>query len=116
MTGGIFLSYRRDDDPGFALALFFRLEQSFPPEQLFMDVEGGIKAGQDFVRVLEEQVSACDVMLALIGPTWLTATDEMGRRRLDDPQDFVRNEIESAFRLGKEVIPVLVRRTEIPRA
>jgi hypothetical protein len=116
MSGNIFLSYRREDDPGFALALFGRLEQSFPAEQLFMDVEGGIRAGEDFVRVLEDQVNACDVMLVLIGSKWLTAIDEMGRRRLDNPEDFVRIEIESALRLGKRVIPVLVHKTGMPRA
>jgi hypothetical protein len=116
MTGRIFLSYRRDDESGFALALFGRLEQAFLPESLFMDVEGGIAAGQDFVRVIEEQISACDVLLALIGPKWLTVTDEMGRRRLDNPEDFVRIEIASALRLGKRVIPVLVHKTEMPRA
>ena len=94
MTGKIFLSYRREDTAGFALALFGRLEQSFPAECLFMDVEGDIKAGQDFVRVLEEQVSACDAMLVLIGPNWLTVRDNAGRRRLDNPGDFVRIEIE----------------------
>ena len=71
MTGKIFLSYRREDTAGFALALFGRLEQLFPSESLFMDVEGGIGAGQDFVQVIEEQVRACDVMLVLIGPNWL---------------------------------------------
>jgi chemotaxis response regulator CheB len=116
MSGKIFLSYRREDGPGFALALFGRLEQSFPTDQLFMDVEGGIKAGEDFVRALEEQVDECDVMLVLIGPNWLTITDEMGRRRLDNPEDFVRIEVESALRLGKRVIPVLVHKTEMPRA
>ena len=39
MAGKIFINYRRGDDPGFAQALFARLEQAFPPEQLFMDVE-----------------------------------------------------------------------------
>ena len=116
MVGKIFINYRREDSPGVALALFGRLEQSFPTEQLFMDVEGGIIAGDDFVRALEEQVNACDVMLALIGPQWLTLKDEMGQRRLDNPQDFVRIEIESALRLGKRVIPVLVQKTEMPRA
>ncbi len=116
MTGKIFLSYRREDTAGFALALFGRLEQSFPSESLFMDVEGGIGAGQDFVRVLEEQVGACDVMLALIGPDWLTVTDDAGRRRLENPEDFVRVEVGSALKFGKRVIPVLVHKTEMPRA
>jgi hypothetical protein len=116
MSGKIFLNYRREDEWGVALALFGHLEQSLPPDRLFMDVEGGIRAGQDFVRVLEDQVSGCDVMLVLIGLKWLTGTDQMGRRRLDNPQDFVRIEIESALRLGKWVIPVLVHTTQMPRA
>jgi TIR domain len=116
MPGKIFLSYRREDAAGFALALFGRLEQSFPSESLFMDVEGGIGAGQDFVGVIEEQVSACDVMLALIGPDWLTVTDEAGRPRLENPEDFVRIEVESALKFGKRVIPVLLQKTEMPRA
>ena len=116
MTHKIFLSYRRGDTGWLAHALFGRLERAFSTESLFMDVEGGIKAGQDFVRVIGEQVSACDAMLVLIGPNWLTVTDDAGRRRLDDPEDFVRIEVESALRFGKRVIPVLVQRTEMPRA
>jgi hypothetical protein len=116
MAGKIFLSYRREDAAGFALALFGRLEQSFSSERLFMDVEGGIGAGQDFVRVIEDEVSLCDVMLVLIGPDWLTVVDEGGRRRLDNPEDFVRVEVGSALRFDKRVIPVLVHKAEMPRA
>jgi hypothetical protein len=116
MAGKIFLSYRREDTAGFALALFGRLEQSFPSGRLFMDVEGGIGAGQDFIRVIEDEVSLCDVMLVLIGPDWLTATDEAGRLRLDNPDDFVCIEVGSALRFGKRVIPVLVQKAEMPRA
>jgi hypothetical protein len=116
MAGKIFINYRRGDEPGFALALYGRLEQSFAPEQLFMDVEGGIPAGHDFLHVLETQVAECDVLLALIGPGWLSAGDETGKRRLDNPSDFVRLEIESAMRLGRRVIPVLINKAEMPHA
>jgi hypothetical protein len=116
MSGKIFFSYRREGEPGFALALYSRLDQTFPSERLFMDIEGGAAAGRNFVQVLEDQVSACDVMLVLIGPKWLTPTDQMGRRRLDNPQDFVRVEVESALRVGKRLIPVLVHKTDMPRA
>jgi hypothetical protein len=78
-SGKIFLNYRRDDDPWFARLLFEHLEQCFP-SRLFIDVEG-IPPGDDFVRTLEEQVSTCDAMLVVIGPKWLAATDEVGRRR-----------------------------------
>jgi hypothetical protein len=46
----------------------------------------------------------------------LTVVDEEGRRRLDNPRDFVRIEIETALKFGKRVIPVLVQKTEMPRA
>ena len=115
MSGKIFINYRRGDEPGFALALYGRLELSFSPEQLFMDVEGGIPAGHDFVQVLGTQLAQCDVLLALIGQGWLTAADDSGARRLANPDDFVRIEIESAMRLGKHVIPVLVNKAEMPR-
>ena len=79
-----------------------------------MDVEG-IEAGQDFVQAIEEQVRACDAMLVLIGPNWLTARDDAGRRRFDHLEDFVRIEINSALRFGKRVIPVLLQKAEMPR-
>src|SRR5215469_8597618 len=97
MGGNIFISYRRDDDPGFALALYQRLKQDFPGERLFMDVEGHIKAGDNFVDVLNEQVAQCDVLLAIIGERWIGAKDEAGSRRLEKDDDFVRIEIASAL-------------------
>jgi TIR domain len=116
MPREIFISYRRDDDPGMAHALYGHLERAFSEERVFMDVEGGIRPGRDFVRVLEEQVAQCQVMLAMVGRGWLAAADADGRRRLDNPEDYVRIEIESGMRLGKVVIPVLINRTEMPRA
>ena len=116
MPREIFISYRRDDDPGMAHALYGHLERAFSEERVFMDVEGGIRPGRDFVRVLEEQVAQCQVMLAMVGRGWLAAADADGRRRLDNPEDYVRIEIELGMRLGKVVIPVLINRTEMPRA
>jgi formylglycine-generating enzyme required for sulfatase activity len=113
MSGKIFINYRRGDEPGFTQALFGRLEQAFPAERLFMDVDN-IPPGDDFFLVLESQVAQCDALLAVIGKSWLDATDERGNRRLDDPNDFVRIEIESALRLGKRVIPVLVHEAKMP--
>jgi hypothetical protein len=114
MTGKIFINYRRGDEPGFTHALLGRLEHAFPAERLFIDVDN-IPPGEDFVRVLESQVAQCDALLAVIGNGWLDATDERGSRRLDDPNDFVRIEIESALKQGKRVIPVLVHEARMPR-
>jgi hypothetical protein len=70
MAGKIFINYRRGDDAGFTQALYQRLESEFASGDLFMDVEGHIKPGDDFVEVLNAQVAASDVVLAVIGPRW----------------------------------------------
>jgi hypothetical protein len=77
MTGGIFLSYRRDDSRHAAGRLLDRLRQSYEPHQLFMDVDN-VAPGLDFVQVIEEQVSACDVMLVVIGPNLLVTRRVLG--------------------------------------
>ena len=114
--GRIFISYRRDDAPGFALSIYQCLEQEFRGEDLFMDVEGQIKPGDDFVKVLSNQIAQCNVLLAIIGERWIDARDKDGNRRLEQKDDFVRIEIASALELGKRVIPVLVNKAEMPHA
>jgi len=61
-------------------------------------------------------VSSCTVLLALVGTDWANLTDKQGRRRLDDPDDFVRLEIETALRRGIRVIPILIDDAEMPRS
>ena len=91
MGGKIFVNYRRGEDQALAGRLFDRLGEAFGREQLFMDVDS-IAPGLDFVRVLEEHLGQCDIVLTVIGEGWLDA-----RPRLDNPQDFVRIEIETAL-------------------
>jgi hypothetical protein len=66
--------------------------------------------------VITAAVSSCSALVAVIGERWLTITDEHGQRRLDDPDDFVRLEIEAALNRGVRVIPVLVDRATMPRS
>jgi hypothetical protein len=113
-SGCIFISYRRDDAAGFAGRIFDRLVLGFSREQIFMDVDN-IEPGLDFVDVLNERVSVCDVLLALIGPNWAVAADHHGKRRLDDAHDFVRIEIEAALARKVRVVPVLISGSKMPR-
>src|SRR5262249_42083247 len=62
------------------------------------------------------QVAACDLFLAVIGPNWLNAKDDRGRRRLDNPDDFVTIEIAAALARNIRVIPVLVDGARTPKA
>jgi cytoskeletal protein RodZ len=114
MTGKIFINYRRGDDPGHTGRLFDRLQDEFQPQELFLDVDN-IPPGRDFVRELNDRVAECDIVLSVIGKTWLDAQDGAGARRLDNPDDFVRIELVSALDQGKQVIPVLVGETQMPR-
>jgi hypothetical protein len=111
----IFISYRREDAEGQAGRLYNDLAEQFGEHSVFMDV-AGIEPGRDFRRAIDEQVASCGVLLALIGRSWLDARDESGRRRLDDPMDFVRLETASAMKRDIPVIPVLVQGASMPRA
>ena len=115
MAGGIFLCYRRRDDGYATGCLYDRLLEAFPSEQLFMDVDS-VPLGDDFVRLVDEKLTQCDVLLAVIGRDWVNIQDENGRRRLENPDDYVRIEIESALKQNKRVIPVLVHDARVPRS
>jgi TonB family protein len=110
----IFVSYRRNDSQGEAGRLFDDLVSHFGEQKVFMDV-AGIEAGRDFRKAIEESVANCGVLLVVMGPAWVTAKNESGLRRLDDPGDFVRAEVASALRRDIPVIPVLVHGAVMPR-
>ena len=111
----IFISYRRDDSAYAAGRVHDRLASEFGEEVLFMDVDA-IPLGANFVKVLEDAVSSCSVLLAVIGPNWLSATDEDGNRRLDSALDFVRIEIAAALKRDIPVIPLLLDGARIPQS
>ena len=114
MKRAIFISYRRDDTEGEAGRLFDDLTQAFGKDSVFMDVDG-IAPGMDFRKAIEENVSGCGVLLAVIGKTWASVTGADGRRRLDEPTDFVRLEIATALQRNIAVIPVMVHGANMPR-
>jgi hypothetical protein len=109
----ILVSYRREDSAAYAGRLSDRLAEHFGRDNVFMDIDT-IKPGEDFVDVIEKSVSSCDVLVALIGKTWLTGTDAAGRRRLDRSDDFVRTEIATALSRQIRVIPALVGGATMP--
>jgi hypothetical protein len=109
----IFISYRRSDSAGYTGRLSDSLESLLGPGKIFHDVED-IKPGDDFVQIIERYLKKAKIFLVIIGRDWLDAPDSQGNRRLDNPQDHVRIEVESALRLGNIVIPVLVGGASMP--
>ena len=115
----VFLSYRREDTP-FAVGRLGDAERA---------VRQGVHGhrqhrdpGVDFTAVIRQAVGECDILLALIGDKWSNVVDDIGRLRLEHPEDWVVQEIRVALDRGVRVIPVLVdaapmpRRTELPEA
>ena len=110
---GIFINYRREDSSGDAGRLCDRLSRTFSQDEMFIDVDD-MKPGIDFAEQIDEEISKCAVVLAVIGPGWLDAKDEKGRRRLEQPRDHVRIELATALKRAIPVIPLLVNGTVLP--
>jgi hypothetical protein len=111
---GIFISYRHADALPHARLLQVNLRERFADRPVFMDLDS-IEAGLDFEEVISDAINACGVMVVVIGPLWATVADEQGRRRLDEPDDYVRFGIRTALKRGIRVIPVLVEGAKPPR-
>jgi hypothetical protein len=103
----IFINYRSGDQALAALLLDRELSHRYGPDQVFLDSRS-LVAGTVFDTRLLAAVRGCAVLISVIGPNWLTLTDEHGRRLIDGRRDWVRMEIAEAIALGVPVIPVLV--------
>jgi tetratricopeptide (TPR) repeat protein len=113
-SGQVFINYRRDDSEGYVGRIYDRLAQRFP-DRIFRDVTG-LRPGDNFVDALEREGRNCQVLLAVVGRHWLTVTGALGGRRLDDPNDILRQEIVRALERNVLVIPILVGGAQPPKA
>src|SRR5215218_7170811 len=113
-AGRVFISYRRQETAWPARQLYDLLIAELGANRVFKDVDN-IEPGDDFVERIQWAVGSCQVLLALIGPQWLTVKDATGARRIDDPTDFVRLEVETALKRDDvRVIPILVDNAKMP--
>jgi hypothetical protein len=112
----VFISYRREDSEDITGRIFDYLEAHFGRDKLFMDIDT-IPFGVDFRKHIVNAVSRCNIILAVIGTKWLDVRykSKEDLRRLDDPADFVRIEVETGLRRDIPVIPVLVGGAPMPR-
>ena len=109
----VFISYRRSDSAGHAGRLYDYLINYFGAGKIFFDVDT-IKPGVDFEQKIRTELDNSDVVLVLIGDQWLGIKDMNGNRRLDDPHDYVRLEVEAALTRDIAVIPVLLEGVPMP--
>jgi hypothetical protein len=111
----LFISYRHQDSRETVGRIHDHLRQAFEEDRLFRDVDRQAP-GEDYRIVIGRALERADVVLAMIGTRWLAVTDREGRRRLDDPEDMVRIELETAFERNLRVIPVLIEGANMPTA
>ena len=108
-----FLCYRQDQSSFIAHSLQQALAAHFGKGSVFMD-KSTIDPGKQWPRAIQEAIVGCGVVLVIIGPYWLTVRDASGkRRRLDDPKDWVRQEVEAGL-VRPALIPVLVDGAKMP--
>lgn len=113
MANSIFINYRRNDAQHAAVAIASTLKYSFVEGEIFID-RSSIEGGEIWPVVIRDAVEQADVMVSVIGKSWLKTADEYGRRKIDDPNDWVRLELIRAFERGIPVIPVLLEEVEMP--
>jgi tetratricopeptide (TPR) repeat protein len=103
----IFISYRREDSLAVARDLAGRLRAKFDPESIFFD-EASIALGTNWIRAIRKAASSASVMLAPVGRDWVRAADEFARRRIDDPNDVLVQELCEAHDSHIPIVPLWI--------
>src|SRR5215212_5455185 len=111
----VFISYRRDESAGYAGRIADSFEEYFGEDKVFRDIDS-LEPGLDFSEAIERALESSEVLIAVIGKHWLTATDADGQKRLEDPDDYVRTEIATALKRHIRVIPLLIQGAAMPSA
>lgn len=87
------------------------IKKLFQPGEWFLDEEHS--RARYFVR--GAGLRDTSVVLLVIGPGWLEAEDDNGRKALFDQQDFVRFTVATALKKRVPIIPVLVDGARAPQ-
>ena len=115
MSGKVFISYRRSEDSHVVGRLGDRIRRDYPAAEIFVDTDA-MPVGTPIPAVLDARIRASDVVLVVIGPRWLSLVGNNNLRRLDDPADFVRQEVAAALSHQRPVVPVLIDGAKMPSA
>ena len=109
----VFICYRRENSSWVAGRIYDRLSQKFGRDVIFKDIDS-IPLGINFKQHIESVVQQCSVVLVIVYHRWMGESAESGKSRIDDPNDFVRIEIESALSREIPIIPLFIEDAVIP--
>ena len=110
----VFISYRRADSSAASRWLAQTISTTFGPASVFIDTES-IRMGDAWPERIDQALQHATILVPVIGPSWLRIADEYGRRRLDKPDDWVRNEIHHGLETRLHIIPILLSGTAPPK-
>lgn len=108
-----FISYRRVDSSAASRWLAASIARTFGAQSVFIDT-GSIRISNDWADKINQALASATLLIPVIGPTWLSTADENSRRRIDNKNDWVRNEIRHAIKSKIHIIPVLLSKTPMP--
>ena len=113
MSSKIVISYRRQDSEAITGRIRDRLAGQYGGESVFMDIDS-IPFGLDFREQIEHALRHTDILIAIIGPRWARG-GKGGRSRINEENDPVRVEVETALQRGIPVVPILVNGATMPK-
>ena len=112
---GILITYRETDANGWVFLLHEKLVEIFGNDQVVL--KKNISHVGNGREKMQRSLEYCKVVLVVIGPHWLTITDEQNLPRIQLPDDAHHQDI--AFVLSRSdvtIIPVLVDNATMPSA
>lgn len=110
---GVFISYRRGETAAYTGRLYDTISEHVGKDRVFMDLDK-IPGGVDFVAAMKRAIDSAQAMIVVIGPRWLTIALGNGRPRIQDPSDFVHQELALGLQRGIRTFPVLVGGATMP--
>jgi hypothetical protein len=111
----LFISYRTSDGRDKATALARDLGARFGDEQVFLDKDD-LRAGVLWREEIARTIAGRPVLLLLLTPQLLAATDQAGELRIAHPDDPVRREVAAALAAGAHLVPLLCDGVPAPPA
>jgi hypothetical protein len=113
MPSKIILSYRRSDSDVITGRIRDKLASYYGEDAVFMDIDS-ISLGFDYRKQIKDALLQNTIFVAIIGPKWLGTKGT--ETRINEENDPVRIEVETALQQGIPVIPVLVSGATMPNA
>lgn len=112
MQDRLFISYRRRTDAWAVGHLHERLVGEFGRDQVFFDTDT-LQGGQRWLEQIRAAITGASAVVVVFDQAWYGALPD-GTRRIDQPDDPVRQELLLAHEAGVPIVPVVIDQAGVP--